>query len=153
MLKPGTEAPPFRGTNQRGEPVSLESLTAKGPLVLFFYPKDFTAVCTKEVCMFRDIYAELAETGVEVAGVSVDDDESHRRFSDAHGLPYHLVSDTTKTISRAYEALGLLGFSAKRITYVIDPDRRIRAAFHHELSAAKHLRDVRAALRGHAPPS
>lgn len=146
MLKVGDTAPPFRGPDQEGREVSLETLLEGGPVVLFFYPKDFTRVCTQEACLFRDSYDELAEQGVSVVGVSVDDEVTHRRFADRHSIDYPLLSDKNREISRAYETLHAFGLFNKRITFVIGTDRIIRGRFHHELNAEKHLRDVRALL-------
>ena len=66
MLKVGSTAPSFSGKDQHGVELSLESLTAKGHVVLYFYPKDFTPGCTIEACSFRDAYDELAAEGVTV---------------------------------------------------------------------------------------
>lgn len=146
MLSVGDEAPSFRGRDQRGTEISLEALLETGPVVLYFYPKDFTRVCTKEACVFRDAHEELAEQGVTVVGVSIDTEDAHRRFSERHGLPFHLLSDVSRRIARDYDALRWMGLIAKRVTYVIAPDRRILGVFHHETSATRHLDDVRALL-------
>ena len=118
-------------------------------LVLFFYPKDFTGGCTREVCSFRDAFGELSgEGGARVVGVSRDDVETHRRFSAAHGLQYELVADPDGALATAYETkrLGGLFPVPKRVTYVIDAAGIIRGIFHHELAIDAHVDDVRRCL-------
>ena len=147
MLKVGDKAPPFAGENQRGEPLSLGGLLERGPLVLYFYPKDFTAVCTKEACLFQDAYEDLQGLGAEIVGVSVDGEDSHKRFAAEHGLGFSLLADPDRTVSKAYQVLRLFGVFTKRVTFVIDTDGTIRGVFHHELSAKKHVDEVRGLLR------
>ena len=118
-------------------------------LVLFFYPKDFTGGCTREVCSFRDAFGELANEGaVRVVGVSRDDVETHQRFIAAHGLQYELVADPGGEMARAFEVLRLGGLFPlqKRVTYVIDPAGVIRGIFHHEFAINSHVDDVRRCL-------
>jgi len=143
VLSAGDAAPDFEGTDQNGNRVTLDDLLRKAAVVLYFYPKDFTPVCTAQACLFRDSGAELASLGVQVVGVSGDDQSSHSRFAEAHRVPYPLLSDPEKKIQKAYEARQLLGFLAKRVTYVIGQDKKIKGVFHHELSAQKHLDAVR----------
>lgn len=120
-----------------------------GPLVIYFYPKDFTGVCTKEACQFRDIYDVLRKDfGAELIGVSRDSEESHERFKAEHRLPFRLIADRAGTLSKAFgvERLwGLIPF-VKRVTFVADKAGVIRGVFHHELDAARHVRDVRECL-------
>jgi peroxiredoxin Q/BCP len=146
MLAVGDKAPEFTARDQNGEEHSLDELLAGQHLVLYFYPKDFTFICTREACAFRDRYQELHAAGARVAGVSFDDVETHKKFSDVHELPFPLLDDSSRRITAAYGAKGLLGIGPKRVTYVIAPDRTIRGAFHHELSAKKHVDQVKALL-------
>lgn len=121
----------------------------KGPLVVYFYPKDFTGVCTKEACQFRDIYDVLRKDfGAEVIGVSRDSEESHARFKAEHKLPFRLIADRDGTLSKAFgvERLwGLIPF-VKRVTFVADAAGVIRGVFHHEFDASRHVREVRDCL-------
>ena len=146
MLSIGDTAPEFEGTDQNGRRVTLSGLLEKSAVVLYFYPKDFTPVCTAQACLFRDTSAELGALGVQVVGVSGDDESTHQRFSNTHHVPYPLLSDPDKKIQKDYEARQLLGLLAKRVTYVIGRDRKIRGVFHHELSAQKHIDAVRKIL-------
>lgn len=146
-LEPGKFAPDFQGIDQSGARVTLDGLLSGGRLVLYFYPRDFTRVCTAEACLFRDSMRELSQLNATVAGVSSDSAESHSRFAAQHHLGFRLIADPERIITRAYDADRWLGFT-KRVTYVIDADRKILGAFHHELSAQKHLADVRRVLLG-----
>ena len=146
MLKPGDQAPPFGGRDQRGDDVRSEALLAKGPVVLYFYPRDFTAGCTKQACSFRDAFEDLTGLGASIVGVSIDDGETHAKFAGKHRLPFSLISDSDRALAKAYGITRPLGLGAARVTFVIGTDGRIRGAFHHELSMGKHVEDARALL-------
>ncbi|MCC6745946.1 MAG: peroxiredoxin [Acidobacteria bacterium] len=147
-LTVGTPLPDIAGHLSDGS--TWRSLDALGkPLVIYFYPKDFTPGCTREACSFRDNFAEIGETrGATVIGVSRDSVESHRNFIARHGLPFQLLADEDGSISRACGATmlgGLLPVS-KRVTYVVDGKGTIRGVFDHTFAAEKHVADVRALL-------
>lgn len=123
-------------------------------LVLFFYPKDFTPGCTREVCSFRDAFGELSgEGGARVVGVSRDDVETHKAFIAKHRLQYELVADPDGEMASAFSVKrlgGLIPFQ-KRVTYVIDAAGVIRGVFHHEFAIDAHVDDVRRCLASLAP--
>lgn len=146
MLQVGDLAPPFSGRDQRGEVIRSEDLLAKGPVVLYFYPRDFTMGCTKEACSFRDAFEDLDGLGASIVGVSIDDEASHARFAAQHRLPFSLLSDPDRSLAKAYDIVRGFGLGTSRVTYVIDQDRRIRGVFHHELSMTKHVEEARALL-------
>jgi len=81
MLNVGDIAPDFELKDQSGSTVSLDQLLEKGDLVLYFYPADFTRVCTAEACAFRDAYDDLSEVKVQVVGISPQGADSHSRFA------------------------------------------------------------------------
>jgi thioredoxin-dependent peroxiredoxin len=148
-LTVGQKAPDFDVVSASGRRLKLSELLGKKNVVLYFYPADFTPVCTKETCGFRDMYEELASKDTEVIGVSVDSDEQHRKFAEKHAVPFDLVSDGERALARAYGATGflrdLLG-KAARITYVIDKKGVIVRVLKAELSAGTHLDGVRDAV-------
>jgi len=148
MLKVGELAPEFTARDQHGNTLTLAGLLAKGRLVIYFYPKDFTPVCTAQACTFRDASSELATLNANVVGVSTDKDESHQRFGEKHGVNFSLLADPEKKLTKLYGAAMPILNRALRVTYVIDTNRRVLGAFHHELSAAKHLSDVKRVLEG-----
>src|SRR5581483_491580 len=98
----GMQAPEFTALDQHGVEHTLASLLAGGRLVLYFYPRDFTPVCTAQACTFRDSAAELASRGARVVGVSGDPVDSHRRFADKHGVTFPLLFDPELRICDAY---------------------------------------------------
>ncbi|HKZ48457.1 MAG TPA: peroxiredoxin [Thermoplasmata archaeon] len=145
MLKAGTSAPEVQSVDQAGNPFRLADLRGRW-VVLYFYPADETYGCTREACAFRDNMEDLAKEGAEVVGVSVQDQESHKRFAEHHALRFRLLADPGKRICRTYEALGFLGV-AKRITYLIDPEGRIRFAYRSEIDPVSHVERVKGRLR------
>ena len=85
MLAKGTVAPEFELADQAGRKRTLAGLLIDGPLILYFYPADFTPGCTKEACSFRDLHQDLLKAGLRVVGISPQDTDSHRRFAEKHG--------------------------------------------------------------------
>ena len=149
VLEEGSRAPQFTATLSSGQVISLHDFVGKKHVVLFFYPKDFTAGCTAQVCDLRDHYQELLEQDAVVFGVSRDGQESHEKFIEAHGLPFPLISDSGSSLIKAYgvERLwGLIGLP-KRVTYVIDKEGVIRLVAHHEFAIKSHREDVLATLK------
>lgn len=149
MLPVGSPAPDFEATTNEGKTLRLSDFRGKKNVVLFFYPADFTMICTKQACMFRDAEGELASQDTQILGVSTDDEAKHAQFSEAHGLSFPLLADPDGAIGKKYRTLSglrsLLGRSA-RVTYVIDKEGIIRGAVHSELNAQKHLDEVRRVL-------
>ncbi len=138
MLAIGTRAPEFVLPDQDGRDVSLTTLLNHGPLVLFFYPADFTPGCTREVCMVRDLYADLTKAGLTAAGISPQGASSHQSFRARHKLPFTLLSDANKTVINMYEVNGPLGIGVRRATYLIDPARIIRDAVLADFRIDRH---------------
>ena len=133
-LREGDKAPAFEGINQDGNTIRLNDLRGK-KVILYFYPKDDTPGCTAEACSLRDNYAELAERGFEVIGVSPDNEKSHIKFKSKYGLPYNLISDTEKNILKDYGAWGEKNMYGKivqgvlRTTFIINEDGIIEKVF------------------------
>lgn len=158
-LKVGDVAPDFTVTaRQAGKDreLSLGGVLAERNLVLYFYPRDFTLVCTREACGFQGSYAELVSRDAEVVGVSVDDAETHDRFAREHRIEFPLVSDPKRELARRYgatsalrDALGVVA----RLTYVIGRSGRIEGVFDSVVRASQHVDGARAVierLRAHA---
>ena len=96
----GDRAPPFTATAHTGQQVALADYLGKQVVVLYFYPRDGTPVCTAEACRFRDAYTDFAAAGAVVIGVSVNSVESHRRFAEDRRLPFLLISDQDRALER-----------------------------------------------------
>ncbi len=150
MLEPGTAAPDFALPDADGHEWRLPELLANGPLILYFYPADFTPGCTREACDLRDLHAEILASGLQVAGVSPQSPDSHRRFRELHQLPFLLLSDEDKRVIRAYGVDGPLGFGVRRATFLIRTDGRIEDSVLADLRIGRHRAFVEraAGLRG-----
>lgn len=125
MLEIGTKAPAFTLPDQNGELHSLADYEGK-KVVLYFYPKDNTAGCTKQACGFGDLYPQFLEKGAVVIGVSKDSVASHKKFEEKYGLPFTLLSDTEKEVIQAYDVwkekknYGKVSMGVVRTTYLIN---------------------------------
>jgi peroxiredoxin Q/BCP len=144
-LKVGDKAPDFSLLDEQGRPVNLKDFLGKNVVVLYFYPKDFTSGCTAEACSFRDNYKPYQDMGAAVIGVSVDTVESHQKFSQKYGLPFSILSDNKKEVAKAYGVLGIGGFLAKRVTFVINKEGKITHIF-PKVDVKKHSEEVLKAL-------
>jgi thioredoxin-dependent peroxiredoxin len=130
-----------------GEAVELADLYHDRPVVLFFYPKDNTAICTKEACAFRDAHEEFVAAGAMVVGVSGDSAESHAQFAAMHALPYLLATDADGAVRRAFGVRKTLGLLPGRVTYVIDRAGVVRHVFNAQFAADRHVREALEAVR------
>ncbi|MGH8427379.1 MAG: peroxiredoxin [Gammaproteobacteria bacterium] len=137
MLEPGTRAPDFTLSDENGLPVHLAEILASGPVLLYFYPADFTPGCTREACAIRDLHPSLDAGGVRVLGVSPQDVVSHRRFGEKHRLPFRLLADPEREAIRAYECAGPFGL-VRRTSYLIGGDGIIRKAVRADLRIGRH---------------
>jgi len=146
-LSVGDPAPAFRATLQDGSTFDLADVIGRKSLVLFFYPKDNTPVCTKEACAFRDSYQLFVDAGAEVVGVSSDTPESHQVFAAKHRLPFPIISDPDRSLRKLFGVPNTLGFVPGRVTYVIDKQGIIRLIFSALLAAKPHVRRALEALQ------
>lgn len=96
-------APQVGGTNQDGKIVSFADVYAKGPTVVFFYPKANTPGCTRQACSLRDAFDELSKQGVQVLGVSVDRPDAQKKFITDHKLPFDLIADPDGKVLEAFK--------------------------------------------------
>jgi peroxiredoxin Q/BCP len=146
MLAMGGRAPEFTLPDQDEQSVSLSTLLRNGPLILYFYPADFTPGCTREACSIRDLHSELQQVGLDVAGLSPQTPASHRAFREKYQLQFTLLSDVEKFVIRMYDVRGPLGIGVRRATYLIDQARYIRAAVLADFRIAQHEAFIRRAV-------
>lgn len=144
-LKAGDSAPEIELPDQDGHLVRLADLRGRN-VVIFFYPRDNTPVCTKESCAFRDAYADFEAANAEVFGVSADDAQSHAGFASKHSLPFKLLSDQDRAAARAFGVPQRLGLMPARMTFVIDQQGIVRHVTHSEFSAERHTQEALQAL-------
>ena len=136
----------FELQDEDGTPRRLSDELAKGPVVLFFYPKAMTAGCTKESCHFRDLASEFAAMGAQRLGISADSVDRQKKFSDKHTFDYPLLSDPDRAIARELGVKRAGPLPNKRTTFVIDTDRRVLAVISSETNMDKHADEALAVL-------
>ncbi|MCG8370745.1 MAG: peroxiredoxin [Proteobacteria bacterium] len=146
MLKAGARAPEFVLPNDEGGETSLTDLLKHGPLILYFYPADFTPGCTKEACSIRDVHDDIRAVGLQVAGISPQDVDSHQRFRAEHDLPFVLLSDEDKDVIRMYGVDGPFGVGVRRATFLVNQDRTIRDAVMADVRIGRHQEFIEKAV-------
>jgi peroxiredoxin Q/BCP len=122
-LRVGQPAPEVTGLNQDGREVRFAEVYARGPTVVFFYPKADTPGCTAQACSLRDAFADLSQSGVQVFGVSTDRIEAQQHFKTRHRLPYDLIADPEGRILAAFgvgRLLGLLPYASRQCFLIRD---------------------------------
>jgi peroxiredoxin Q/BCP len=138
MLKAGDLAPNLTALDDQGHTVTLRDLLQRGPLVLFFYPGDFTPMCTAQACGLRDSYAGLTEAGLQVAGINPGSQGSHAKFRERFKLPYPLLVDQGKAAAKAFGVGSYLGLSTRRASFLIATDQKVIEALRADLSLTAH---------------
>jgi peroxiredoxin Q/BCP len=150
LLEVGDKAPNFQAADQDGEKVSLKDFKGR-KVVLYFYPKDDTPGCTKEACSFRDGFSKFRKRKIEVLGVSVDDEKSHKKFAEKFDLPFRLLADTGRKIVTDYGVWGEKSMYGRkfmginRVTYVIDEKGKIAGVW-PKVKPEGHADEILAAL-------
>jgi peroxiredoxin Q/BCP len=147
-MKPGDVVPDFELLDETGTPRTLSGLLENGPVVLFFYPAALSAGCTAEACHFRDLAAEFRAVGAQPVGISHDTVEKQARFATRHSLGYPLLSDPDGKVREQFGVKRDLGFNrTKRVTFVIDTDRRVLEVIRSELRMNVHADKALEVLR------
>jgi peroxiredoxin Q/BCP len=147
MKQTGEIAPDFTLKAENGETVRLADLLGRGPVVVFFYPKDSTPGCTVEAGAFAKAYGEFRELGAEVVGVSSDDGASHQKFKEQCDLPYPLLSDEGGKVRAAFGVPKTLGLIPGRTTFVLDQTGSVRHVFNSQFKADRHAAEALTAVR------
>lgn len=130
-----------------GRTVPLHELAAGRVVVLYFYPRDGTPLCTAQACAFRDAYQEFARLGALVIGVSSDSVERHQQFAQAQALPFLLASDEDGTLRRTLGVPRTWGIFPGRVTYVIDRQGIVRHIFEAQWTARQHVEEALRVVR------
>lgn len=135
----GDKAPLFTLKNQEGEDIQLSDYIGTYPVVIYFYPKNFTPGCIAEACSFRDHYEDFMDLGATIFGISNDSVKSHKRFVKRYQLPFTMLSDTNGNIKKKYGVKGeLMGLIPGRETFVIDKSGIVQMRF-DSMQAKKHI--------------
>jgi peroxiredoxin Q/BCP len=135
----GQPPPDFTATAQDGTAVHLAALKGK-PVVVYFYPKDETAGCTKEACSFRDSWDALQAKGVVLIGISQDTDDSHRAFASNHKLPFLLVSDPKGDLAAKFGVPVHMGYDARQ-SFVIGADGNVKKIY-RDVNVTVHAKEI-----------
>ena len=145
-LKIGDKLPKFTAIDSNGNAFDSQNFIGKS-LVIYFYPKDETRVCTEQACSFRDNYEEFKELGAEVIGISSDSNKSHQKFASKHQLPFILLSDNDKKLRKLFGVPNdLLGLLPGRVTYVVNKNGIIEMVF-NSMSGKIHIEKALEKLR------
>jgi len=153
MLKRGDVVEDFTGTDDHGDSIRLSDLVVKGPVVLFFYPAAMTYGCTIESCHFRDLAAEFGEVGAQRVGISADSVDKQAQFSGKHSFDYPLIADTDRAIANIFGVTRMGPLPNKRVTFVIDTDRRILDVISSETRMNSHADKALEILRARVAPA
>jgi thioredoxin-dependent peroxiredoxin len=151
-LHEGALAPDFTMRDVQGNISRLSDLKGKKDIVVYFYPEDFTPGCTTQAAEFSRDYEKFKEAGIEIVGISPNEEESHEKFRQKMGIPYPLVADTEKDVSKSYGVYGLKKFMGReymgvnRSTFLVDKTGKIVKIF-KRVRPAGHSQEVFQALR------
>jgi thioredoxin-dependent peroxiredoxin len=147
-LKIGDKAPDFTLKSTSGEDFHFHKDMKGKTCILYFYPKDFTSVCTAEACEFKNHFDDFQGMDIPVIGISRDSIKTHLDFKKHYQLPFDLLSDTDGKVCKAYKALVPVIGVPKRITYLIGADFNIKVAHSDMFTAKKHISAVLKELQG-----
>lgn len=148
-LKVGDKLPIFSSKDTNGNIFNSQNYIGKQALVIYFYPKDETKVCTQQACSFRDNYQEFKDLGAEVIGISADSVQSHFKFKSKFSLPFILLSDNDKKLRKLFGVENDFLIIPGRQTYVVDKNGLIVMIFNsmsgniHIEKALKSLKEMK----------
>ena len=146
-LSLGDSLPNFTLQDQDGKAICPAQELSNQPLVLFFYPKDFTPGCTREVCDFRDQYEDFTDLGAQVFGISSDSTKSHARFAKRYRLPFPLLSDPNGKVRKLFGIKNtLLNLLPGRETFIFDQEGKLMHRYRNSL-ATDHMNQALAAVK------
>jgi peroxiredoxin Q/BCP len=147
-MKIGDLVDDFELPDEQGTPRTLSGLLQDGPVVLFFYPAAMTPGCTAEACHFRDIATEFKAVGAHPVGISGDTVDKQAEFSAKHSFGYPLLADPEGTVRTQFGVKrGIALAPTRRVTFVIDTDRRVLEIVKSEIRMSVHADKALAALR------
>ena len=146
-LAVGDRMPAFSLTDQYGKTFNSADYTGRNILVIYFYPKDESMVCTKEACSFRDSFNDFAKAGAKVIGINAGTVASHKEFSDHYKLPFILLSDPGDKVYHLFGVADKVFFMTGRQTFVIDLHGKVAFTYEAMIQGKKHADDALAFIR------
>lgn len=147
-LAVGDAMPSFSLTDQNGKTFNSDDYVGKSFLVIYFYPKDESMVCTKEACQFRDSFNDFNKAGAKVIGINAGTVASHKSFSDHYKLPFTLLSDPDNKVYRKFGVKNKM-FMTGRETFVIDLHGKVAFTYEAMMQGKKHADDALAFIKAH----
>lgn len=145
-MKKGDQIPDITLSDQDGARINLRRFVDQA-LIVFFYPKDNTPVCTAEACLFEAHYKELKEEGAEVIGISTDPVSSHKKFATRYHLDYRLLSDPDGEAERAFGVKRkLFGLIKERVTFIFNKEGKLVHTIQSQYNGKRHVKEALAAL-------
>ena len=141
----GQEAPDFTLRNEDNQPVKLSEQRGK-PVVLVFYPLDFSPLCTSEMCAIRDDYSSFQAKGAQVFGISRDSTWTHKAFKEKEGLKYSVLADMNGAVAKLYGAWNDAIGVAERVTVVVDKDGKVEHVEHNGVAQGRDQKQALAAI-------
>jgi len=151
MLAEGDNVPDFSLKDANGKLIKKSDLKGK-KYVVYFYPKDFTPGCTIEAAEFSQDYKKFKNAGIEILGISPDDEESHKKFGEKMKVPFILLSDTERDVAKKFGVWGKKQFMGReymgvnRSTFLVNEKGKIFRVF-EKVKPAGHAQEVREAFK------
>jgi len=141
-IQVGSNVPVFSLKDQNGHEFNINSVKGKMNLVIYFYPKDDSPVCTKEACSFRDQYEVFKKDNAMIIGISGQSVESHLAFAKKHHLNFTLLSDEGNTVRKLFGVpSGLMGIPG-RVTYIVNKEGKVVFVFNSQMNGEKHIQEA-----------
>ncbi len=142
----GDNVPAFTLTDQDGKAFNSRREAAKHTLVIYFYPKDESMICTKEACSFRDSFNDFTKAGAIVAGINSGTVASHKSFQQHHKLPFTLLSDPDNKVLNLFGVKSLLSFTGRE-TFVVDTHGKVVFKYSSMLQGKAHAEQALSYIR------
>ena len=145
-IEVGDRVPDFTLTDDQGKEFKISNYIGKKKLVIYFYPKDESSVCTKEACAFRDSYADFKATDAMVIGINSGSVQSHADFKKHYKLPFTLLSDADHQVLKLFGVKDVM-FLTGRETFLVGLDGKVAFKFKGMLKGDEHASSVLAFLK------
>lgn len=142
----GEVAPDFTLPDQHNHAVSLAAFRGR-IVVVYFYPRDDSPICTSQACTFRDAIADFGALNATILGISSDSVESHAAFARRFNIGFSLLADTDSAVRARYGVPRSFVVFPGRSTYIIDADGIVRHIYHSATRAAEHVAQARQAIQ------
>ncbi len=139
----GDSCPHFSLQNQDGQTINIQDYFGNKNVVIYFYPKDNTAGCTKEACSFRDAMQDLNNLDCEVVGISADNVASHKAFANQFRLTFNLLSDVGNSVRKSFKVpANLFGLIPGRVTYIVNKEGKVIHIINSQMNPDKHIKET-----------